>query len=480
MKIIMIAPNFSKGVGFLNVDHFVLPRIGVGSISSVLLAKGYEVIIVDPLVERLSFEDTVDYIVKSNPDVLGLSVVSMNYVPGEELARCVKKRNKGIKIIAGGPHFHINSNEFMGDNGGFDYVCAGEGDYVIDELIDYNFATEKLSKIDGLIYKSNKQVCRNRLGVVEDLDKLPFPAYDIYPKPLKYYKPAINNYKRLPSIGIITSRGCPSQCTYCQGSIFNKSVRMNSVDYVIEHIELLTRKYRVRDILFWDDVFTLKKKRLYEICDLLIKKRINITWACFIRANSIIDEGLLRKMKEAGCWLIMPGVESGSSEIIKLLRKGIDLSHVERVCKIADRLGIQVRPSFMLGNPGETRETLQQTFDFALSLPVNHIGITYFTPLPGTPVWDDVDKHGDFDKGDPNSIQTTSKPSFIAKDLNYEDLHLKMNKLYSQFYLRPSLILRNLKYFGDIDEFKKIIHSIPLLSKMMFNLFMMMFKNQHK
>ena len=467
MKIVLVTPNFRSGLGLVGSDHYVNPSIGLGLISSILLSKGHDVIIKDPIIEGLSIEQLVDHIIKYKADILGISAVTMNYNNAVQLAENVKIRNNNIPIIVGGPHFYSNIDTIMRDNEFFDFACVGEGDYVIDKLIDANYASEKLSEIEGLVYRKDSIIFKNPMGICTNIDELPLPAYQIYPKPLKWYKPALYTYKRLPNMMMVTSRGCPSKCIYCQGSIYNKRVRMHSPEYVINHIKFVVSNYGIRDIFFIDDIFTLNRKRLYEICDLMLKENLKITWTCFIKANSSVDEEMLKLMKKAGCWMIQPGIESGSPDVLKILKKGSSFTQVERVCRLADKLGIQIKPCFMLGNPGETKATLKKTFDIALSLPINHISVSFFSPLPGTPVWDNVHRYGDFNPNDTDNVYfSTPIPCFIPHAMKSEDLENKREELYYKFYFRMSNMLRNIKYLKDIHELRRLIKGTVILFKL--------------
>tara|TARA_B100000315_G_C14577919_1_gene588899 strand:- start:2366 stop:3136 length:771 start_codon:yes stop_codon:yes gene_type:complete len=242
---------------------------------------------------------------------------------------------------------------------------------------------------------------------------------------------------------------------------------MHSPEYVINHIKFVVSNYGIRDIFFIDDIFTLNRKRLYEICDLMLKENLKITWTCFIKANSSVDEEMLKLMKKAGCWMIQPGIESGSPDVLKILKKGSSFTQVERVCRLADKLGIQIKPCFMLGNPGETKATLKKTFDIALSLPINHISVSFFSPLPGTPVWDNVHRYGDFNPNDTDNVYfSTPIPCFIPHAMKSEDLENKREELYYKFYFRMSNMLRNIKYLKDIHELRRLIKGTVILFKL--------------
>ncbi len=450
-------PSFKSHDGFLGTDHFALPNIGLGIIAAVLLGEGHRVIIRDPQAEGIGFGAMLEFLRAEQPDILGLSVVSMDFSGAVRLGKAVREHLPATRIILGGPHFHNRSDALLDANPWFDFLVVGEGDHTLSRLIAGGFREEACADIPGLVYRNTAagRAVANGLSVVEDLDALPLPAYHLYPKPLQWYRPAVNNYKRLPNAAIITSRGCPSKCIYCQGSLYRRMVRSNSPDYVLKHIRLLMSEYGIRDLLFFDDVFTLNRRRLLTICDAMIRDKFDLTWGCFVKINRVIDQDVLLKMKQAGCWLIMPGIESGSEAVLDLLGKHQSMDEVRRICHMADQLRIQVRPSFMLGVPGETRETLQQTIDLALSLPVTHIGITYFSPLPGTPVWDNAEQYGAFQRDNTDAIHTTSaRIPFVPHGLERKDLEHQMDRLYARFYFRFSWLWRQFRYLDGYEAIK--------------------------
>jgi anaerobic magnesium-protoporphyrin IX monomethyl ester cyclase len=467
MKVILLKPNFSAHKGFLGSNYFVLPNIGIGTIASILSNEGHEVVIKDPFLEGMDFEDTVSFITGNNIDIVGITTVTMHYEGAIQLAREVKKRCQSIITIIGGPHFQGIGEECLEKNLFFDYICVGEGDHLISDLIKCNFDVDGFSGISGLVYRDTcGKIVSNGMGVTENLDKLPFPAYDNYPLPLSGYIPAVNNYKRLPTVALMTSRGCPSTCTYCQSSLFYKDVRYFSVEYVINHLKFLVKNYGINDVTFFDDIFTIKRSRVYELCDRMIEEGLNLTWSCFIKTNRIITKDILKKMKSAGCWMVMPGIESGSPEVLKKIGKqDIKLDTVVRVCQDAYEVGIQTRPSFMLGNPGDTRETMKETVDFALSLPLLHVGVSYFMPLPGTSSWEHFSDYGTFDKANYIAVNTTAEPTFIPYDLEVEDLEDEIENFYSRFYFRLSWFLIFIRFL-DIHEIKKLPTSVFIAMKL--------------
>lgn len=467
MRIILLKPNSPPHKGFLGSNYFTLPNIGIGIIAAILIEEGHEVFIKDPFLEGMDFEDTLSFILNKKIDIVGITTVSMHYEGALQLAREVKKRRQSTITILGGPHFQGIGKECLEKNAFFDYICVGEGDYLISDLIKCNFNVHSFSEIAGLVYRNaDGKVVSNGMGVTADLDKLPLPAYAHYPMPLSFYTPAVNNYKRLPTTAVMASRGCPSTCTYCQSALFKKNVRYFSVEYVIKHLKFLIENYGIKEIAFFDDIFTIKRSRIIEICDRMIEERLNLTWICFIKANRIITKEILRKMKTAGCWLVMPGVESGSPDVLRKIGKAdIKLDTVRRVCQDAYNVGIQTRPSFMLGNPGDTRETMKETMDFALSLPLLHVGVTYFTPLPGTNAWEHISDYGTFDKANHAALNIVASPTFIPHDLEIEDLEHEVENFYRKFYFRFSWVCRFIRYL-DFHEIKKLFPGFLIAMKL--------------
>ncbi|MFA4830104.1 MAG: radical SAM protein, partial [Thermodesulfovibrionales bacterium] len=273
-----------------------------------------------------------------------------------------------------------------------DYVINGEGEKAMAELA----AGASLDSIQGLVYRNGSGIKDN--GVRSDLcelDSLPFPAYNMLDGFPKTFQPPLFNYPRFPSATMISSRGCPYQCSYCDRSVFRKSFRYNSADYLYEQMAFLRKEFNIRHIFFYDDLFTFHRKRIEEFCGLMRKKPLHMTFNCAVRVGHI-DDDLLKMLKAAGCWMVSIGMESGDPGLLARHKSNMDLEEVRSAVRSIQRCGIRVKGLFMMGLPGETEQSIQKTADFIETLELDDVNMTKFTPFPGSPIYKTVREEGEF------------------------------------------------------------------------------------
>ncbi|GAG09913.1 unnamed protein product, partial [marine sediment metagenome] len=266
-------------------------------------------------------------------------------------------------IILGGAHATLLPNETLVSAPEIDVVVKGEGENTFIELLQALEYKRPLSKILGISYrKDGKTVSTPERSTNVDLDSLPFLAYHLLP--WQRYKPHPPHGRALPFTAMITSRGCPYRCSYCSKPIFGNKFRGQSPERVVEEIAYYKDNFGVKEIAFYDDVFTLNKKRAHAIADEIIKRGLKICWTCETRVN-LVDKELLRHIKQSGCYAIAYGIESASQEILDALNKDITFEQVEEAVGIAQEVGLQIIGYFMIGSPGESPETIAKTIQFA-------------------------------------------------------------------------------------------------------------------
>ena len=442
------------------------PPLGLGYIAAVLKKGGHQVNIIDGLIENLTLNQLMDRIKKYNPDVIGLALNLINYNNTLKLGSLIKEINKDIKIVAGGPHVSTDPLGSLKDSP-FDFGVYGEGEYTYLELIDALEKNKNLDNIRGLVHKKNHKVIKNLpRALIQNLDEIPFPARELF-VPLKNYKLSIFYYKRSPVTTQMTSRGCPFKCIFCDHNVFGHTFRGHSPEYVVDEMELLKDKYKMKEIMFYDDTFTLNKKRALDICDEIIKRKLDILWSIGARIDTV-DKNLLSKMKKAGCWNIGYGIETGNPEVMKFIKKGIDLPQVKKVVKESVNMGIEVRGLFMLGHPTETKKTLRDTIEFAKSLPLHSVNFSITYPLIGTELYDIADQYGYFNKEKLEEfIGHPSDPIFVPHGLTKKDLLDAQRKGYLEFYLNPIRILRILKKINSLEDIKKYSRGFSVVIKLL-------------
>lgn len=316
-----------------------------------------------------------------NPDVIALSVMTAKYGSALKVSGIAKSINSRCRVIWGGPHATIDSQEIL-KNDSVDFVVRGEGDITLKSLVNLLIRTNEpshddLSKIEGLSYKDAIKVIDNPdRPLVEDLDTLNFPQRDKVLFPERY----------LPSSwgDLVSLRGCPFKCGYCGAhNTWTKKVRYRSVDNLLEEIEMLISKYNLNKFYFWDDNFTLDRDRAMKFCRSLRDRKIRINWGCTTRVD-LLDDLLLDEMKKAGCDYISIGIESGSERMLKSIDKGITLEAIDSAVKLLDKFHLKYEAFFMIGFPEERVEDIEKTFNLMKKLKNADICFSIFTPYPGT------------------------------------------------------------------------------------------------
>ncbi|MBI2304208.1 MAG: radical SAM protein [Chloroflexi bacterium] len=457
MKIALVYPPVSpedlagKTASMKAVINVVQP-LGIAYIAAVLEREGYEVKLYDCSLGT-SAPELLDLLRREQPEVVGISSTTPAFPTSKAVATRLKEVLPKTVILIGGPHVTAAPVQTMASHC-FDVGVIGEGEITALELVQQmeKGGLSDLATIKGIAYRENGRVTLTPpRPFITDLDSLPFPARHLLP-PLSQYKPTPASYRKLPVGVVMTSRGCPSGCTFCDRAIFGRRWRARSADNVLGEIELLVEKLGAREIRFFDDTFTLNQKRAFEICDRLIKGKFKIPWTCLTRVDAVSIE-LLRHMKEAGCWQVLFGLESGDDRMLKLLNKGSTVEKNERAVRLAQEVGLSVRGDFIIGTPGETRESMQRTLNFTKSLKLDYAHFNKFVPFPGTALYERLVGEGyDFDVNEMPSILDHSAILYVPEGMTKEEFQTFLDQANREFYLRPSHILRRLVRTRSWDE----------------------------
>lgn len=433
--IVLINPN--ANVEVVKRLDISTPPLGLGYLASVLRERGFKVRIIDDLVEKLSLDELFNRLKKAL--IVGITSTTPTFNSALKYARMIKSRLPNAFVILGGVHVTFKPYDAI-RNDFVDAVCVGEGEYTLAEVAERIEEEKSLDGVRGLIWKENDTIIDNGTREpIEDLDSLPFPAYDLMP--IEKYTVLGHKLQHFP---MITSRGCPFACRYCSSSLFmGKRFRARSAENVVDEMEWLVEEFDARHIAFSDDTFTLNKKRVIEICDEIKRRGVNVDWSCSSRVDTINEE-LLKKMKEAGCSAIYYGVESASPDVLEYYRKKIDLSKVKKVIEITKRVGIATICSFIIGAPYERKEDMKKTLKFALKLDPDYAQFSILTPYPGTEIYEEVKQKGlllnkNFDE------YTAGKPVLKNFYLTPEEISRFLKHCYVRFYIRPKFILREIK-----------------------------------
>ena len=446
--------------------YYKLPSLGIGYIAAVLERNGYKVCIIDRIISEKEIAGLANEIVAMRPYVVGFYCISETFKIVIQILKIVKEKSPSVITVIGGPHVYGLPHQGISYDW-IDYGLWGEAEESFLKLLESNFNPQEFVNIAGLIYKDKGQIKLNPMALIDNLDNLPLPARHLYP-PMNRYRPSILAYKRLPATGIITSRGCAYNCIFCHSGKGHFKLRFHSADYVLEEIKYLKKNFGINELVFFDDSFLINKERALKICEGIIKEGIDISWSCNARVNNL-NKNLLKTLKKAGCWLIQIGVESGNQDILDTIKKGITLEQVEKACRLAYDVGLEVKTYFILGHPKETLSTLNETIKFMNKLPTHYASINFMTPLPGTELWDVAEKYGTIDKEKLERINYLSdSPAFIPFGLTEEILIDKFREAYLKFYLNPKTILRYIKTLRGFEDFKRIFLAAGILLRLIY------------
>ncbi|MBW2981159.1 B12-binding domain-containing radical SAM protein [Candidatus Woesearchaeota archaeon] len=416
-----------------------IPILNLATLAGSLILAGHDVQILDLAISPSPLKDLVKKLESFNPNFVGVTCTTPLFHEAANTSREVKKINKEMVVIAGGSHPTALPEDTL-LNSDIDIVVMGEGDYIICDIVK----GKKLSEIKGICFRKNGKIIKNeRCGYIEDLDKLPYPAWHLFD--IKKYKTPRLTSKKNPVGAIETSRGCIYNCTYCNKKIHGTHFRFKSAKRVVDEMEYMLNA-GFNEIHIWEDQFSTDLPRAKKICDLIVERGLKFPWNIFtgIRVNCI-DEEFLRKAKRAGCYSISFGPESGNQHLLNNIRKGITLDQCRRAFKLARKVGIETVAFFMLALPGETEETMKKTIDFAIELDPDYAKGTMTLPFPSTPLFDELDKKGLIKSKDwslYNFHNTTEV--YTHPNLDWDTIQKYYDLFYRKFYFRPKYIARRI------------------------------------
>ncbi|MDD5650608.1 MAG: radical SAM protein [Candidatus Nanoarchaeia archaeon] len=468
MKILLIHPHWMESYGRFKdaaKQAVFYPPLGLMYIGTLLEQKGNEVKLIDAEAEGKTIDEIINEVNTFNPDLIGITSTTPIYHKAKELAKKIKEI-KNIPIVLGGAHACVMLEKVLEDCKYFDYVVYGEGEHTTLELLEYLKGKKKIETIKGLIYRKNEKIIKNPTReFLKDLDSLPLPDRSLIKTENYLWSVPKKGIVKIASIQ--ASRGCPFNCIYCsQRNVFGKTIRFRKEKYVLAEIENLVKNYDVHHIVFLDDNLTLNKELMKELSDDLIKKNLNITWEGSTRAN-LVDEEILTIMKKAGLVRLSFGIESGNEDILKVIKKGVNLTEIKNAFRIAKKLGIETKGSVMIGLPTETKKEIMNTLHFIEKLDdCDQVYLNITTPYPGTELYDMAVKGENGLKLLSNDFSTYKRygdPVMEVNGLKKKDLINLQRKGFLMFYLKPKRIYYNLKRAGPkaaVKNVKAFIKSI--------------------
>ncbi len=470
LKVLFTTPPLSleKRYGSLAGGGSSSPSLGILMLAAVARSHGFDSAVIDASALELSGQELLHRITMFAPDIIGISSTTLAIGNANALAAAVKRQFPSIITVVGGPHATAIPVETLEHFSALDIAVVGEGEETIVELLAAFHNNTPLASVSGIVYREGNVLhTTGRRQLISNLDILPFPAWDLLEGFPEKYLPAPFKVRNLPAATLVTSRGCPNSCIFCDRSVFGTACHAFSAEYIVKQMADLHQRYGIREFSFEDDTFITFKKRLTSICLQLLSLKLNVTWTCLGRVNHITAENLAL-MRRAGCWQISFGIESGSQKILDIVNKGITLAQVRQAVRLCRDAGIKAKGFFIMGHPGETAETLRKSRDFALELPLNDISVSLMTPFPGSELYDRAAEFGTFDTNWEN--MNLLNAVFVPHGLTRENLENAQKELIKSFYLRPRVVF---------DYIMRLLHR-PSLARGFWNGFRSLLQNMLK
>jgi len=464
MKITLVNPPYrledlvGKSKSMKAIMNVVQP-LGPGYIAAVLEGNGYEVTIEDCQCLDVDHQTLMDRMRKRSPDIVGISATTPTFGSSLLTARMMKQNLPQVPVIIGGAHVSALPEETMAYDC-FDVGVIGEGEYTTLELIKHveKNGLDDLEQVAGIVFKRNGESHRTeRRPFIRSLDELPFPARHLLP-PLSMYHPAPTSYRKLPNAHLLTSRGCAgAECVFCDRAVFGSQIRFRSVENVFAEIEELINIYGARDLKFFDDTFTIDKKRVLRICEEFKKRRVDIPWCCLARPNTVNRE-MLKAMKEAGCWEILFGLESMDQNVLTKLMKFTTVQQNVEAVRLCQEVGISVRANFIVGLPFDTLETMETDLREAIRLNVDFAHFNKFTPYPGSELYQTLTNQGykfDFPTWE-SQLDLKGKIMYHPDNMTEDQYRKWLIESHKRYYLRPRYILKQLAGIRGPTDVKRL------------------------
>jgi radical SAM superfamily enzyme YgiQ (UPF0313 family) len=385
-----------------------------------------------------------------------MTCTTSSFPDAVRLQGLVKAESPATRTVMGGAHVSATRRAVLEQHPEVDYVVVGEGEQTLRQLVENRGAPEG---IPGLVYRQGDDV--HFSGYPEhllELDDLPLPAYEKLRGFPDVYKLPVFNYPRTPNTSCTSSRGCPYQCSYCDRSVFRRSFRFNSADYLYGHLQYLNDRWGIRHVNFYDDQFTFDRGRIKRFCRRMIDEPLGMTYNCAVRAEHV-DFDLLKLMKAAGCWMVSLGVETGDPELLARHRQNADLDMLAEKIGLMKRAGLRVKALLMMGLPGETEQSIQRSMDYVFSLPIDDFNLSKFTPFPGSPLYENIHDYGEFEED--YAKMDCMHFQFVPEGMTRERLEELYQNYYKSHFMRPKILLDYLTMiWKSPDSWRRFVLSI--------------------
>jgi len=459
IKVMLINPPVSFDIFYGEWDMSDVksssPPLGILSLAGMIRKYGYGVEVLDAHAENLTLDQIQDKIEEYEPDVVGLTAMTVMISAAASILKLTKEANPAIITILGGVHVTAEPVTTLQRYPFIDYAVIGEGEIVFTEFLERVVRGQgKKEEVQSLVTREGQEINVNpRRAFFKSLDEFPVPAFDLVPNLFNHYRLSVFGTKKFRSVGLVTSRGCTGKCTFCDLGVVGRGYRSNTAEYLITMMKDLHKNYGVNDFLFYDDLFVGSRPRLQAVCEMIIKEKLPFTWSCCARVD-FIHVDMLKLMKDAGCWMIEYGIESGSQRIIDSMRKNITKEKIRETVNATFEAGITTKGNFIFGNPGESHDSIQESIDFACDLKLTYFQHTFLAPLPGSELYETAGKYGDFNPS--WDEMNTFAINFVPTGFTRQQLVDWSKYAWRRFYLRPRVILQELRKLKRGEDWKRL------------------------
>lgn len=451
MRVVLVKPY--------NLSDHIQPSLGLGYLAAAVRKK-HEVRILDCIKERMPAAELAQRLGRERPDVLGIQCYTFDLNNVGRILRLVKQTRPDTVTVIGGPHSSAAPAWTMEKfKDALDYAFVGEAETgflkLLDALEKNKARPEGLNGIEGLVYREGGQIKANAAHFEQDLDRLGLPAWDLI-RPQEY-PPSQHGafFKKFPIAPIFVTRGCPFPCSFCAGNLVSgRKIRRHSVEYILNEIQVLYRDYGIREFHIVDDNFTMDRDFAKRLLKGIIGLGLDMSWATpnGIRMETLDDE-LLELMKKSGLYLISLGIESGSDRILRAMDKNLSVQKIAECVKKIRSHGIPVAGFFILGYIGETLEEMEQTIRFSTRLGLIRANYFNFLPFPGTSSYKRIIEEEGGEKINMDRFYFMDV-AYTPKGVSPAQLKAMQRKAFLKFYLRPGIIIKNLRGIKSFTHFR--------------------------
>jgi len=444
-----INPHY-KPVAFRDERLGFIPPVSLLVVAAIMEKEGVEVDLIDMEAERLSHEAALERIRRFSPDLLGFTITTLSFHATLEWIRKLKQ-DTGIPVMVGGEHVRIYPFETMSHNE-IDFCIIGEAELPLPEFIRAFREKRPYEGIKSLGYRKDGDVIIDRtLQFVEDLDTVPFPARHLIRNEL--YENILTRRKNFTAF--VSSRGCPFNCAFCNHN--HQKYRTRSVQNVVDEIEMNLKQFGIRDFDIYDSTFTADRKRVIAICEEIHRRKLKVGFTVRSRVD-VITRDMIDSLKAAGCHTIMYGIESSNPEILKRMNKGITPELVMEKVQYTHQSGIKALGFFLFGFPGENRETIEDTINFALKLPLDYALFSILLPQPETEIYEYYWKRGLGDYWAEYTLDESKDEliEFIDTGVTRAEASEYAVTAYRRFFFRPRIIWDRFKKLRSFGEFRRL------------------------